>query len=351
MGPSTRHVWNALARCVVLAGVVACGQGPAEEKTGGPRSAVSSAVVSTGPVGSVPFGTTSSSTANGVPATSSDGSTVGPAQCPALVAPEVAVSLEDPGAAPLAERVFAGSGPQSFTVRSTLDGRSVQAGQESIIRVEDEFDLTAQRGADPAGVAPLWITLDELRLGDRTVGAEVQPAAQRAATAPQAGASVCLLHGRSGLTTLNSSTADWGNDREGVLQTLLAAQVIVFPEAAVGTGARWTRSATVENDYEELQEWSYQLTSVDEGGYEVHGTATHTEDLGEAQPGQSIPVTGGDMVAVARFEFTVVGRFDRPFPVSATITSHSTRRSESAQFEFTATHTLVVTSHEDPEGS
>ena len=74
---------------------------------------------------------------------------------------------------------------------------------------------------------------------------------------------------------------------------------------------------------------------MDKDGYRVQGTATFMEDgRAEADTALSIPVGGGnDMVYAQQLEVTVVGRFDQPFPVSATITSHFTRQSASMRLD------------------
>lgn len=66
----------------------------------------------------------------------------------------------------------------------------------------------------------------------------------------------------------------------------------------------------------------------------MQGTATFMEDgRAEAETAQTIPAGGNDMVYAQQLEFTVVGRFDQPFPVSATITSHFTRQSASMRLD------------------
>ena len=246
------------------------------------------------------------------------------------------LAVEDDGETPRAVRRMVGTGTQPLTLRSSVDTRQQMGKQETFIRFEDWVDLTAVRGAEASGVAPLWITVAARQLGERPAGAAPPNSGGLNEDAPAPGSSVCVLQGTSGLTILNSSLEMWGRDTVGLLQTVMASQIVVFPDAALGEGAPWTMSKSVNHDgAEEMQTWKYQLVSVDEAGYELHGTASFAWDQNGETP-QSI--SESDTVRASSLEFMVLGRFDQPFPASATITRATTMRSASREMDITGTH-------------
>ncbi|MFN0029736.1 MAG: hypothetical protein ACKV2O_21485 [Acidimicrobiales bacterium] len=232
-----------------------------------------------------------------------------------------------------------GTSTQGLDLFSTVDARHQMGTVDEVIRFEDRVDLTAVRGTEASGVAPLWITVEALQLGERNIAS----GARTGLESPAPGASICILQGTSGQAVLNSSTERWGRDTAGVLQMVMAANFVVFPDTAVGRGARWTMVQTMNQDgFSEVRTWSYELVSIDESGYELRGEVTSAWDEPLQTP-QSL--SGSDLVRTASGQFSAVGRFDQPFPASGTFTGASTNRSASMQMDSTSTQTLVVTGH------
>ncbi|MGE0729031.1 MAG: DUF6263 family protein [Acidimicrobiia bacterium] len=212
-----------------------------------------------------------------------------------------------------------------------------------VVAFDDEFDLAASRGAAEGNVAPVPLTLNAVRLSEAKLNERVLSPEERAAMAPKPGAAVCLLQHSSGLTALNSSTERWRTDMIGLLQTVLAVEVVIFPEDPIGVGARWTRTDEVNLDGAiEHRQWSYQLTAGDDQTYEVRGTATFKQDTHLDATTDSIPADWDAFVLTQELEFSVAGRFDQPFPTAATITNRISQRSDSGRLDGSGTHTLIV---------
>lgn len=302
----------------------------------------------TGPVTS---GAPSDSTVVVPTAPAGGGSTVVPsttaaarAVCPELVMAAADTVVTEAGTAPLAARTFAGTGTQQVTLRAEMD---LELAGGDGFTVVDEFDLAVERGESDAAVAPLLLTVEGARPGEvATAGTMPQPP-EDSRTAPAVGASICLLHGASGLTTVNSSTERWGVDRIGLLQYVTAAQVVVFPVEPIGAGARWTRQEDVNGDgATEVRRWEYELVSVDDRRYEVRGTATFTSGgpaaAGSAESAQSVP-TGGAPAHVAELRFSAEGSFDRPLPAAATVTNTFRQVTPDERYDASGTSTLTIT--------
>ncbi|MGE4164118.1 MAG: DUF6263 family protein [Vicinamibacterales bacterium] len=212
-----------------------------------------------------------------------------------------------------------------------------------VVMFDDEFDLAASRGAADGDVAPVPLTVDAVRLSEATLNGKVLSPDERAAMAPQPGAAVCLLQHSSGLTILNSSTELWGTDMIGLLQTVTAVQVVVFPADPIGVGARWARTSEVNNDGAiEHRQWNYELVAVDDHSYQIRGTATFTQDTHLDATIESVPANWDAFVLTQEYEFSVEGRFDQPFPTAATIANRISRHSDSGRLDGSGTHTLTV---------
>lgn len=267
------------------------------------------------------------------------------APCPPLIQASVAFTVDDAGAEPRAVRAFGGEAVQAVTLRSAVDARIEQAGSGGAERHEEEIDLRVVRGAAAGSVAPVQVVVVAARAGEAVIGPQVQTAPQRTALAPAAGSAICLLQGVNGLRSVNSSTAAWGPDGLGVLQSLLAAQVVLFPAEPIGVGARWSRQERIDHDGRpEVRRWSYELVAVDEHTYDVHGTASGELIAVDLSTERSVPERGADLVMRRSAEFSVQGRFDRPLATSAEIVELSEQRSESLGLTGSGTRTLQLSS-------
>lgn len=331
---------GAFRRVVPIAAVVLAATSSACGADARPGAVTVTTAVGAGPT----IDTTVSSAGSPAPATVTTALEQGAsALCPPLTQASVAFTVDDAGAEPRVVRAFGGEAVQTVTVRSAVDARIEQAGNGGVERHEEEIDLHVARAAAPGSVAPVQVVVLALRAGEAVIGPQVLTGPQRMALGPAAGSAICLLHGASGLTTVNSSTAAWAPDGLGVLQTLLAAQVVLFPAEPIGVGARWSREERIDQDGPaEVRRWRYELVAVDEQTYDVRGTASGELVPVEFSTERSVPERGADLVRNRSTELSVQGRFDQPFATSAVIVERSEQRSESLGLAGSGTRTLQI---------